>query len=399
MNYSPPRWVLAVIIVAQFSGTSLWFAGNAILPELKIILFLNQYAVSLVTTAIMLGFISGTLIFAFLGLADRYSPARLFFISTLLGAISNLLIIWLAIDPYSLFGLRFATGVCLAGIYPVGMKIAADWFDKSLGRAMGYLLGALVLGTAFPHLLKNRDYTLPWELVLISTSVCAVLGGVSMLLFVGDGPYRKKSGPFDWRNMLIIFTSDRLRWASGGYFGHMWELYTFWGFLPIILQLYADKNQLALNVPLWSFFTISIGSLGCVLGGYMSLKWGNARVATMALLLSGLCGLCSPFIFHWPLTAFLALILLWGLTVIPDSPQYSTLVAQFAPPALKGTALTIYNAIGFGISTLSLLIIDRIYQVEGTATFVWLSMGALVGLPPMIKLIRTMVTTAASPGK
>ena len=173
----------------------------------------------------------------------------------------------------------------------------------------------------------------------------------------------------------------------------MWELYTFWGFLPFILQSYADKHHVAMNVPLWSFIIIGAGSLGCIIGGHLSIIWGNAKVAVVALFISGCCGLLSPWSFDWPEQVFLAIILLWGLTVIPDSPQYSTLVAQFAPPALKGTVLTIYNAVGFGISTISLIVIDRILPLTnlgGTSTFIWLSLGALTGLPPMIRLIRNL---------
>src|ERR1044071_6380416 len=172
-----PAHILPLIIVSQFAGTSLWFVGNAILPELKQSLQLSQYAVSLVTSAVMLGFIAGTLMFAFFSLADRFSPVKLFFISSLFGALTNSAVVWLAADGNSLFLLRFLTGFFLAGIYPVGMKIAADWYEKGLGKALGYLLGALVLGTAFPHLLKNRSFELPWKTVLYFTSLFAVIGG------------------------------------------------------------------------------------------------------------------------------------------------------------------------------------------------------------------------------
>ena len=174
--------VLPIIVLSQFAGTSLWFVGNAVLPELKESLQLSQYAVSLVTSAVMLGFIAGTLVFAFFSLADRFSPVKLFFISSLLGALTNSAVVWLVTDGNSLFLFRFLTGFFLAGIYPVGMKIAADWYEKGLGKALGFLLGALVLGTAFPHLSKNRDFELPWKSVLYITSGVAVLGGVLMLL-------------------------------------------------------------------------------------------------------------------------------------------------------------------------------------------------------------------------
>ncbi len=273
------------------------------------------------------------------------------------------------------------------------MKIAADWYEKGLGKAMGFLLGALILGTAFPHLLKNRDFELPWKSVLYYTSAFAFAGGLLMLFFVGDGPYRKKSGGFQWNAFATIFRSKKWRQAAFGYFGHMWELYTFWGFIPLILELYAKKNGWALNIPLLSFLIIATGGIGSVTGGYLSQKWGSAKVASLALFISGLCCIISPFIYNFPVGLYLFVLFLWGLTVCPDSPQFSTLVAQYAPENLRGTALTMYNAIGFSISTISLIVFDYLFHSKGVIggenTFAWLGLGALMGLPPMIKLIRS----------
>ena len=385
--------VLPVIVLAQFAGTSLWFVGNAVLPELKTALHLNQYAVSLVTSAVMLGFVAGTLVFAFFSLADRFSPVRLFFISSFFGALCNAAVVWLAKDAASLFAFRFLTGFFIAGIYPVGMKIAADWYEKGLGKALGFLLGALVLGTAFPHLLKNRDFELPWKTVLYFTSLFAIIGGVLMLAFVGDGPFRKRSGGFQWNAFKEIFSSKKWRQAAFGYFGHMWELYTFWGFVPLILGLYAEKNRIALNIPFLSFLVIGCGAISCVIGGYLSKRLGSAKVATIALIISGLCCIFSPFIFSFPLWIFLAVLFIWGLAVIPDSPQFSTLVTQYAPVHFRGTALTIYNSIGFSISTISLIVIDRIFDSAvffgGENTFLLLAIGPLLGIAPMLRLIKT----------
>lgn len=379
-------------MLSQFAGTSLWFVGNAVLPELEESLDLSQYAVSLVTSAVMLGFIAGTLVFAFFSLADRFSPVKLFFISSLLGAITNSAVVWLVADGNSLFFFRFLTGFFLAGIYPVGMKIAADWYEKGLGKALGFLLGALVLGTAFPHLLKNRDFDLPWKSVMYVTSVVAVFGGLIMLLYVGDGPYRKRSGSFRWDAIAKIFSSKKWRQSAFGYFGHMWEVYSFWGFVPLMIGVYSQKNGLQLDISFLSFLTISIGAIGCVIGGYLSGKIGSAKVAMWSLLISGLCCFISPFSYSFPVFLFLTLILIWGLTVVPDSPQFSTLVAQYAPEELRGTALTIYNSIGFAITTISLYVIDYIFHSSGffggENTFALLGFGALVGLPSTIRLIR-----------
>lgn len=393
MSALVPKKILPVIVLAQFAGTSLWFVGNAVLPELKQTLGLSQYAVSNVTSAVMLGFIAGTLIFAFFSLADRYSPVKLFFICSLLGALSNAAVAWIATDATSLFSLRFITGFFIAGIYPVGMKIAADWYEKGLGKALGFLLGALILGTAFPHLLKNRDFALPWKSVLYYTSTFAVIGGFLMILFVGDGPYRKKTGGFQWNAFGKIFSSKKWRQSAYGYFGHMWELYTFWGFLPVILALYATKNIIDLNIPLLCFLIIGIGSISSVMGGFLSKYWGSAKVAMTALFISGLCCFLSPFIYYLPLPVFLSILFIWGFTVSPDSPQFSTLVTQYAPDGLKGTALTIYNSIGFLISTVSLIVIDRIFYSNSFLakenTMLVLGFGAIIGLNFMNRLIKS----------
>lgn len=393
MNHPIPRKILPIIVLAQFAGTSLWFVGNAVLPELKQTLGLSQYAVSHVTSAVMLGFITGTLVFAFFTLADRFSPVKLFFICSLLGALANTSVAWLATDAISLFSLRFITGFFIAGIYPVGMKIAADWFEKGLGKALGFLLGALILGTAFPHLLKNRDFALPWKSVLYYTSAFATIGGILMIAFVGDGPYRKKSGGFKWNALGSIFASKKWRQAAFGYFGHMWELYTFWGFLPVILALYASKNKIELNISLLAFLIIGIGSLSSIVGGYLSRHRGSAKVATTALIISGLCCFLSPFMYSFSPFFFLLLLFIWGFTVSPDSPQFSTLVTQFAPENLRGTALTIYNSIGFTISTISLIVIDRIYNSTGffakENTMLLLGFGAIFGVTSMIRLIKS----------
>ena len=248
------------------------------------------------------------------------------------------------------------TGFFLAGIYPVGMKIAADYYEKGLGKSLGYLVGALVLGTAFPHLLKGFSGGLPWRLVLIITSTLATIGGGVMLLFIPDGPFRKASQGVDLSAFLKIFKNSKFRSAAFGYFGHMWELYTFWAFVPVMLTTYLAQNPTTvLNVSLWSFIIVGLGGLACVAGGYLSQIFGSKKIATAALLLSGICCLLSPLIFYTtsPIL-FLSFLIFWGLVVIADSPLFSTLVAKNAPAENKGTALTIVNSIGFAITIVSI---------------------------------------------
>lgn len=383
--------MLPVIVLSQFAGTSLWFVGNAVLPELKQTLHLSQYAVSLVTTAVLLGFITGTLIFAIFTLADRYSPVKLFFVCSIAGGFANSSVVWFANDQTSLFILRFLVGIFIAGIYPVGMKIAADWFEKGLGKALGFLLGALMLGTAFPHLLKNREFDLPWRSVLYVTSVISIIGGLLMILFVGDGPYRKKSGELKWNSIGKIFSSLKWRRSAMGYFGHMWELYSFWGFVPLIIELYNKKNGTSLDISFLSFIIIGAGCTTSIAGGYLSMKIGSAKVALFALLISGLCCFLSPLFYSIPVFLFICVMLIWGATVSSDSPQFSALVTFYAPHELRGTALTIYNSIGFTITTISLYVVDRLFHSSGLLggenSLMILGIGALVGLPGIFKLI------------
>jgi len=383
-----PAHILPVIILSQFAGTSLWFAGNAILPDIQHQLNI-QNATGNITSVVQFGFITGTLMFAIFAIADRFDSSKVFFVSSALAAVANVAIIWLAHSTATLFVLRFVTGFFLAGIYPVGMKLAADWYEKGLGKALGYLVGALVLGTAFPHLLKSNLYILPWKQVLIFTSCFASVGGLAVLLFVGDGPYRKPGSHFQPSAMFEVFRSPDFRSAAFGYFGHMWELYTFWAFVPAMLSFY-DTNHHTTNIPLWSFIIIAIGGVSCVAGGYVSQRIGSARVAFYSLLCSGICCVASFCFFELPLPLFILVMLVWGFFVIADSPQFSTLVAQTAMPEYKGTALTIVTSIGFAITIGSIQLLNHAYDTwsKTNAVFMLLAPGPLFGLLFLLRLAK-----------
>jgi len=376
-----PIYILPIIVLAQFGGTSLWFAGNAIIADLQQAFQLGTDATGDITAAVQFGFIIGTLVFAFLSIADRFSPSKVFLVSAILGAGFNLSVYFFATDLTSLLILRFATGFFLAGIYPVGMKIAADWYAKKLGKALGYLVGALVLGTAFPHLLKVFDQSLPWEIVLWVTSGMATLGGLLLYFLVPNGPHRKKGAKFEWNAIPKIFAFPEFRAAAFGYFGHMWELYTFWAFVPLMIATYNTLNQTNLPVALLSFSIIAIGALGCIIGGYISLKKGSAKVAFNMLLISGLCCLFSPFLFQLPPLLFMLLLLIWGFTVVGDSPQFSTIVAKTAPNLYIGTALTIVNCIGFALTIVSIQVIAYLIEIMTVFNvFLVLLIGPIIGL-------------------
>ena len=374
-------WILPVIIVSQFTGTSLWFASNAVLGDLQQAWGLGDAALSYMTSSVQLGFISGTLIFAFLTISDRFSPRIVFFICSLLGSLSNLGIYLAADSLVSLLWFRFITGFFLAGIYPVGMKIAAGWYRQGLGRALGYLVGALVVGTAFPHLLKSTGQSVPWDNVILIISGISMVGGILMLLLVPDGPYLAKGTRFNPRAFIIIFQSKDLRSVSFGYFGHMWELYTLWAFLPVLISAYAAESGQPLNVPFWSFCVIAVGCLGCVIGGHLSLKLGSPAVAFFQLFVSGICCLLSPIVFHAPVEIFIGFLVLWGIMVVGDSPQFSALTAQTAPSELVGSALTIVTSIGFFITILSIQFTNFLINFLGPQyIFLFLVPGPIFGL-------------------
>ncbi|MGH1387356.1 MFS transporter [Kordia sp.] len=383
-----PKHILPIIVLSQFFCTSLWFAGNGVMNDLKIHFLLDENALGHITSILQFGFIIGTLIFAILSIADRYAPSRVFFVCALLGALFNIALIWKGNNYTSILIFRFCTGFFLAGIYPVGMKIASDYYEKGLGKSLGFLVGALVLGTAFPHLLKELKGNLPWEFVLVTTSSLAVLGGLLMLVLVPNGPFRKASLNINLLAIPKIFKKQQFRTAAFGYFGHMWELYAFWAFVPIILKMYVEVHpETAFNIPLLSFIIIGIGGFACVVGGYIAQKVGVKKVAFISLLLSCVCCLVSPVIFSFmsPIV-FVSFLLFWGMVVIADSPLFSTLVAQNAPLELKGTALTIVNCIGFFITIISILLIDTLRTYINSPTILMiLAIGPILGLLALMK--------------
>ncbi len=385
-----PRRILPIIILSQFAGTALWFAGNAVIGDLQRELGMSDAALGYVTSAVQLGFIFGTLVFAFFAVSDTYSPRIVYFVCALAGAAANAATYALAEGLGSLLAWRFATGFFLAGIYPVGMKIASGWYQRDLGNALGFLVGALVLGTAFPHLLRGLGQALPWQTVLLGVSVLAAAGGLAMLALVPDGPHLARAAKFDPRALATIFSTPGFRSSAFGYFGHMWELYAFWAFIPVVLAAHiAAQHAGALNVSLWTFSVIAAGALGCVVGGLISRRVGSAPVAFTQLFISGACCAISVLLFHAPTPVFLAFLLLWGVAVVGDSPQFSALNAANAPKERVGSALTIANCIGFAITIPSIELLNWAAPKVGPQwLFLMLLPGPVLGLAALRPLLR-----------
>ena len=392
MTLPVPRHVLPVLVLAQFAGTSLWFAVNAVMPDLQREHGWSATLVGQLTSALQLGFIAGTLVFALLSVADRYPPRHVFLACALAGAACTLGAWWQVDNAAALMAWRLATGFCLAGIYPVGMKIAAQWYPQGLGRALGLLIGALVLGSASSHALRALGSDLPWDWLMPGVALLAATGGLLLFASLGEPPgVHPRVQRLQVRALAVIWTDARVRASVLGYFGHMWELYTMWVMAPLVLALRLDGATLS-----WmAFAVLGAGALGCVGGGMLVARWGSARVASTQLAASGLCCMAAPWALQAPDALFYGWLLLWGVTVAGDSPQFSTLTARNAPPLLVGSVLTLVNSIGFAISIVSILLfVELSRSVPLGALLPWLALGPVAGVWAM-RTLRDMPVAGA----
>ena len=379
---SPIRRVpLAVIVLAQLCGTSLWFSVNGVGLSLSRELGFSEADLGRLTLTVQAGFIAGTLFIATTGLADRFRASHIFAASCLAGALANAGFVLVADQMNLALTLRLLTGLCLAGIYPLGMKLVIGWTPRHTGAALAWLVGMLTLGTALPHLMRGSTLGLPWEWSLLGASLLALAGG-SLVLALGDGPHLPpSSGKVRLLDGLAALRDRRFRAVAGGYFGHCWELYAFWTLTPfLVAREVARLGTADAWIPWLSFTVIALGLAGCVGGGSLSRRLGSLWVARRALAASGLICLAYPLMTWLPPGLLLSLLALWGLTVIADSPQFSALAAASAPRERVGSTLAVMNAVGFALTIPAISLTTALWEVQGVWVLWWLLPGPILGL-------------------
>ncbi|MGE8318241.1 MAG: MFS transporter [Comamonas sp.] len=401
-DHAPPttsawqRMGLAVVVLSQCLGTSLWFSPAGAASGLMARWHLQTAEFSWLLVATQMGFITGSFLIALSGMADRWPASRIFAASCLVGALANAALVLPGLGFGAAWWIRAVVGVCIAGIYPLGMKLVVQWVGGKPALALAWLVAMLTLGTAMPHALRAYGIVWPWEYVLIGSSLLAVLGG-AMVAAVGDGAFRPASAPalrLSLQDLRVLARNKALRASAGGYFGHMWELYAFWAVVPLlgarVVASFGDASPTQGPAAWYGWLAalvIGIGALGCLAGGYAVRRLGSARVAFIALAGSGLICALYPLV---PATAVpwrLLLLVLWGVLVVADSPQFSALSSQAAPQPLLGLALVMQNGIGFLISVVSMLLLGAVIGRWGEQALWLLLPGPLLGLWALRSLV------------
>lgn len=339
---------ISVLILSQIAVLAVWFSSAAVFAEMSAEAGISTAELAWLSTATQVGFGTGALVFGLAGWADRYDPRKVYAISALLSATANGLLLIAPIGGSEAFVLRFLTGAFLAGVYPVGMKIAVGWTLKNRALLVGALVGALTLGSAVPHLIAFGGGA-DWRVTIWVSSGVAVLGGLSMLS-VGLGPHHARAPRLDLAAALTAWTDRRIRYAILGYVGHMWELYAFWAWIGVIAGTSfaasgADPDGSLAK--LTAFLAIALGGFVCIPAGWLADRFGKAQVAAAVMALSCGSALVASVAYGGPAWIMIAVLIVWGLTVVPDSALFSTLVADAAPPERVGSIMTIQTAIGF----------------------------------------------------
>ncbi|MEM9369847.1 MAG: MFS transporter, partial [Pseudomonadota bacterium] len=381
---------ITVLIAAEIGVLAVWFSSAAVLGEMGAEAGLTPTRLAWLSTAVQIGFAIGALGFAVLGLSDRYDPRRVFLISALIAAGANLALLVVPLGGVEAISLRALTGAAMAGVYPVGMKIAVSWGKEDRALLVGSLVGALTLGSASPHLIALIGGA-DWRITIWATSTIAVIGGLSILA-IGLGPYHARAPKLDITAVRVAWTNKRLRLAILGYLGHMWELYAFWAWVGLIASQSYQANGMTEPgefAKLTAFLAIALGGLACVPAGRWGDRFGCDRVAMICLFGSGSAALLAALAFGGSTLLMMALLIFWGIVIIPDSAQYSTLVADASPPEWAGSLLTLQNAFGFLLTAVTVQTMPMLAELAGwPAVLAIMSLGPIAGIVAMIAYRR-----------
>lgn len=387
-----PRRVLVVLSLAELCAMAPWFSASAVSGTLTRLWDLSSAGAAWLTVGVQLGFVTGALISSALALSDLWSARRLFAWSAAAAALATGAVI-IAPNAAVGFALRFLTGVALAGAYPPGMKLVAGWFRTGRGTAIGVMVGALTLGSAFPHLVRWVVPAEAWKLVVAVAAFSALVGAALILLVPNDGPYAAPSPPFSWRAVPRILERPAIRLANLGYLGHMWEIYAMWTWMAAFVTASEAVREPAPHAPplapLVTFAVVGIGAPGCWLGGVLADRWGRVRTTTIAMIISGLCCLAVGTLFGRSLLVLVPLLLVWGVSVVADSAQFSTAISELAPPEYVGTALTLQTSLGFLLTCVTILLLPVVASHIGWRwSMATLAVGPALGVWAMQALGR-----------
>jgi len=381
------RRALIVVASSQLLVLTLWFSASAVAPQLQTEWGLSTAAASWLTLAVQIGFVIGALTSALFNLPDLIPARRMFFVATIIAVAANTALVFLSGSPIvAATALRLIVGVSLAGVYPAGLKVVSGWFTKRRGMALGVLVGALTVGSALPHLVRGTG--LDWRPVILISSVLAAIGGILMLKFVHDGPYETAASPFSLKLIGSVVANRGVRLSTYGYLGHMWELYAMWTWTAAFLFASAEAGGYSTAwVSTATFAIIAIGGVGSWWAGSLADRFGREWIAGGAMAISGAMALASPFVFGASPLLVMPLFLVWGLTVVADSAQFSALVTETADDRFRGTALTLQTAIGFLLTLVTIRGVPALAEAVGWQwAFPWLALGPLVGIFAMMRL-------------
>jgi MFS family permease len=388
-----PRRVLTVLAASQLAAMAPWFSASAVAPALSHVWRLDATGAAWLTISVQLGFVAGALVSALLTLSDRWSARRLVAGCAWLAGLATLGVAF-ASGPGAGIALRIVTGAALAGVYPPGMKIVAGWYREGRGLAIGVFVGALTLGSALPHLVRWAVPAEYWRPVLVIAAAAAFGGGLLVLLVPHDGPFAAPAPPFSWRAAPRLFANRALSLANLGYLGHMWELYAMWTWLAAFVAASelarTGGDPTGSGAPaLVTFAVVGSGALGCWLGGKYADRWGRTLITSVTMTVSGACALAVGLVFGRPLAVLVPLLIVWGITVVADSAQFSAAVSELAPRELVGTALTLQTSLGFLLTCLTIYLLPWVAARMGWRwSMSLLALGPACGVWAMLALRR-----------